>query len=222
MGSAAPVLEAQGLRFGYPGVPLFERLDLRLEPGEVRVLLGPSGSGKTTLLHLLAGILRPEGGAVYWQGTAISVLGEERITRLRRRFLGLVFQHHYLLPELTALENVLLPGWIAGRPDPGRGRALLAAVGLEARADHPPAALSGGERQRVAVARALYHRPPLVLADEPTGALDPVHAAQVMDLLVGLVRDSGAALLVATHDERLVAGWPGWRIEAGRLVSLEA
>ncbi len=218
--AATAVLEARGIRFGYPGVPLFSGLDLALGAGEVRVLLGPSGSGKTTLVHLLAGILAPQGGEVRWQGRSITGLAEERLVRLRRRFLGLVFQHHYLLPELTALENVLLPGWIGGRPDPGRGRALLEAVGLGDRADHPPAQLSGGERQRVAVARALYHRPPLLLADEPTGALDPAHAAQVLDLLVGLARQEGAALLLATHDERLVAGLPGWRIEGGRLVSL--
>ena len=218
--AATAVLEARGIRFGYPGVPLFSGLDLALGAGEVRVLLGPSGSGKTTLVHLLAGILAPQGGEVRWQGRSITGLAEERLVRLRRRFLGLVFQHHYLLPELTALENVLLPGWIGGRPDPGRGRALLEAVGLGDRADHPPAQLSGGERQRVAVARALYHRPPLLLADEPTGALDPAHAAQVLDLLVGLARQEGAALLLATHDERLVARLPGWRIEGGRLVSL--
>ncbi len=217
-----PVLEARGLAFGYPGVPLFEGLALALWPGEVRVLLGPSGSGKTTLVHLLAGILRPKAGAVYWRGQAVTDLPEERLARLRRRFLGLVFQHHYLLPELTALENAILPGWIGGRPDPERGRALLSAVGLLARAGHLPAALSGGERQRVAVARALYHRPPLLLADEPTGALDPKNAEAVLALLVELARASGSALLLATHDERLVAGFPGWRIEGGRLVSLGA
>ncbi len=190
--------------------------------GEVRVLLGPSGSGKTTLVHLLAGILEPHGGTVYWGEHPISCWPEERRVRLRRRYLGLVFQHHYLLPELSALENAMLSGWLLGRPDPGRARALLDRLGLSGRARLKPEALSGGERQRVAVARALYARPRLLLADEPTGALDPGNARAVLEALLSLAREEGAAVLLATHDERLVSGLPGWRLEAGRLVSLES
>jgi len=195
---------------------------LEVGEGEVRVLLGPSGSGKTTLVHLLAGILEPHGGTVYWGEHPISRWPEERRVRLRRRYLGLVFQHHYLLPELSALENAMLSGWLLGRPDPGRARALLDRLGLSGRARLKPEALSGGERQRVAVARALYARPRLLLADEPTGALDPGNARAVLEALLSLAREEGAAVLLATHDERLVSGLPGWRLEAGRLVSLES
>lgn len=215
------VLRARELGFSYPGLTLFSSLNLELFPREVRVLLGPSGSGKTTLVHLLAGILRPQAGQVCWGETPISDLPEGRLAALRRRYLGLVFQHHYLLPELTALENVALPGLIEGGPDWGRARDLLGRVGLGAAAARVPEALSGGERQRVAVARALYARPLLLLADEPTGALDPANAEKVLGLILDLAREEGAAVLLATHDERLVAGLAGWRIEGGRLVSLE-
>jgi len=139
---------------------------------------------------------------------------------LRRRHLGLVFQHHYLLPELTALENAGLMGQILGRPDPRRALFLLGRLGLAERARLLPRQLSGGERQRVALARALFARPRLVLADEPTGALDPENARRVLDLLLGLAREEGAAVLLATHDEALVADLPRLRIEQGRLVSL--
>ena len=218
----APVLRAEGLAFAYPGVALFSGLDLTLREGEVRVLVGPSGSGKTTLLHLLAGILVPSAGTVYWGEAPVSAWPEERRVRLRRQYLGLVFQHHYLLPELTALENAMLAGWILGRPDPRRARALLGRLGLAERVHLKPEALSGGERQRVAVARALYARPRLLLADEPTGALDPGNARAVLKALLRLAREEGAAVLLATHDERLVEGLPGWRLWEGRLVSLRA
>ena len=193
---------------------------MEIEEGQARVLLGPSGSGKTTLVHLLAGILTPSGGTVFWEGQPVSRWPEERRVRLRRRFLGLVFQHHYLLPELTALENAMLAGWILGRPDAERARSLLGRLGLAERAHLKPEALSGGERQRVAVARALYARPRLLLADEPTGSLDPANARAVLEALLRLAREEGAAVLLATHDERLVEGLPGWRLWGGRLVSL--
>ncbi len=195
---------------------------MEIEEGQARVLLGPSGSGKTTLMHLLAGILTPSGGTVFWEGQPVSRWPEERRVRLRRRYLGLVFQHHYLLPELTALENAMLAGWILGRPDAERARSLLGRLGLAERAHLKPEALSGGERQRVAVARALYARPRLLLADEPTGSLDPANARAVLEALLRLAREEGAAVLLATHDERLVEGLPGWRLLDGRLVSLDS
>ncbi len=195
---------------------------MEIEEGQARVLLGPSGSGKTTLVHLLAGILTPSGGTVFWEGQPVSRWPEERRVRLRRRYLGLVFQHHYLLPELTALENAMLAGWILGRPDAERARSLLGRLGLAERAHLKPEALSGGERQRVAVARALYARPRLLLADEPTGSLDPANARAVLEALLRLAREEGAAVLLATHDERLVEGLPGWRLLDGRLVSLDS
>ncbi len=215
-----PVLRAEDVSFAYPGLALFSRLNLELGPGEVRVLVGPSGSGKTTLVHLLAGILTPDRGTVYWDAHPISRWPEEQRVRLRKRYLGLVFQHHYLLPELTALENAALPGWILGRPDPDRARRLLHRVGLAGKEGLKPEHLSGGERQRVAVARALFSRPRLLLADEPTGALDRQNAGGVLDLMLALAEEAGTAVLLATHDERLVAGLPGWRIERGGLVSL--
>ncbi len=195
---------------------------MEIEEGQARVLLGPSGSGKTTLVHLLAGILTPSGGTVFWEGQPVSRWPEERRVRLRRRYLGLVFQHHYLLPELTALENAMLAGWILGRPDAERARSLLGRLGLAERAHLKPEALSGGERQRVAVARALYARPRLLLVGEPTGSLDPANARAVLEALLRLAREEGAAVLLATHDERLVEGLPGWRLLDGRLVSLDS
>ena len=212
-------LRAEGLSFSYPGLELFKGLDLELAAGEVRAVLGPSGSGKTTLVHLLAGILPIPEGRLWWGDVEVSRLGEEALARLRRERVGLVFQHHYLLDELDALENVLVPGMIAGRPDPERARALLARVGLGEHLQQRPDTLSGGERQRVAVARALYARPQVVLADEPTGALDRKNAGRVRDLLLELAQENGAAVLLATHDEALVRGWPAWWIEDGRLVS---
>ncbi len=213
-------LRAEGLVFRYPEIEIFRGLDLTLEPGEVRAVLGPSGSGKTTLVHLLAGILPLSGGKLWWGEVEVSGLGEEALARLRRDRVGLVFQHHYLLDELTALENVLVPGMIAGRPDADRARLLLEQVGLSARSGQRPEALSGGERQRVAVARALYPRPRVILADEPTGALDRANARKVWELLRALAQENGAAVLLATHDEALANDVAAWRIEEGRLVEV--
>ncbi|HHO57914.1 MAG TPA: ABC transporter ATP-binding protein [Oceanithermus profundus] len=211
-------LKAEGLTFRYGELELFRDLDLELEPGAVRAVLGPSGSGKTTLVHLLAGILPLPSGRLWWGEVEVGRRSEEELARLRRERVGLVFQHHYLLDELTALENVLVPGMIAGRPDPERAQRLIERVGLAAHAHQRPDTLSGGERQRVAVARALYLRPRVVLADEPTGALDRANARRVKDLLLELAGENGAAVLLATHDEALVQGLPAWRIEDGRLV----
>ncbi|WP_233498210.1 ABC transporter ATP-binding protein [Meiothermus sp. QL-1] len=191
---------------------LFRGLDLTLHRGQVRTVLGPSGSGKTTLLHLLAGLLALQEGEVRWEGVSIRGQGEERLARRRLGTVGLVFQHAYLQPELTALENVLVPGYLAGRVDRAWGMALLARVGLEERAHLRPKALSGGERQRVALARALYNRPRLLLADEPTGSLDRRNAERVMELMLSLSRELDTALVVATHDEHLVAGLPELRL----------
>jgi len=210
-------LKAAGLTFSYPDLQLFDDLDLEIRPGETRAILGPSGSGKTTLVHLLAGILPMQNGRLWWGEVEVSGLSEEELARLRRERIGLIFQHHYLLDELSALENVMIPGLISGNPDSQRARQLLARVGLEKQSHLLPASLSGGERQRVAVARALYPKPRAVLADEPTGSLDRANAERVRDLLVELAQENGAAVVFATHDEALVSGWPAWRIENGRL-----
>jgi len=207
-----PVLEARGLGYSYGNGPLFRGLSFALGPGEALALLGPSGSGKTTLLHLVAGLLPFQEGEVYWEGEAIRGVPEARLARRRLSFLGLVFQHHFLLPELTALENVLVPGYLAGQVDRGRAWALLEALGLKEKAHLLPQRLSGGERQRVAVARALYLKPRLLLADEPTASLDRRQAREVLALLRALAREEGAALLLATHDEALVEGLPALRL----------
>lgn len=210
--AAVAVLEVSDLTYGYAEIELFRNLDFSLQAGEVRVILGPSGSGKTTLLHLLAGLLSLQVGKVSWSGASIGGLSEEALARRRLTYTGLIFQHHYLQAELTALENVLVPGYLADRIDTPWGQELLARVGLADRAHLLPKALSGGERQRVAVARALYNRPKLLLADEPTGSLDRRNAEKVMGLMLELAQSLGTAVIIATHDEHLVQGLPELRL----------
>ncbi|GIW35428.1 MAG: ABC transporter ATP-binding protein [Meiothermus sp.] len=206
------MLEVLQLGFGYGEVELFQNLSFAMHEREIRVILGPSGSGKTTLLHLLAGLLALQSGDVRWQGESIRNLSEEVLARRRLLFTGLIFQHHYLQAELTALENILVPGYLADKVDPDWGLELLNRVGLLDRAHLLPKALSGGERQRIAVARALYNRPKLILADEPTGSLDRRNAEKVWGLMLSLAQDLGAAVIVATHDEHLVQGLPELRL----------
>jgi lipoprotein-releasing system ATP-binding protein len=206
-----PVLEVTDLSFSYDEVKLFQNLSFSLHKGEVRVILGPSGSGKTTLLHLLAGLLNLQQGEIRWQGQSIRAQ-EEELAQRRLRFTGLVFQHHYLQAELTALENILVPGYLAGEVDTAWGQELLQRIGLPNRAKLRPKALSGGERQRIAVARALYNRPRLLLADEPTGSLDRRNAEKVWELMLNLAKDLGTAVIIATHDEHLVQGLPEIRL----------
>ena len=181
-------------------------VSMSLSPGELVALVGPSGAGKSTLLHV-AGLLEPpDGGEVHLAGAPCGGLGDGERTRLRRDTLGFVYQFHHLLPEFSALENVMLPRMIAGAGKPSaRARAseLLALLGLEARADHRPGRLSGGEQQRVAIARALANRPRVLLADEPTGNLDHGTAMKVFERLVDLARETGIAVLVATHNLEL-------------------
>lgn len=179
-------------------------LDLQVSAGEVIAVLGPSGSGKSTLMHLLAGLDAPDSGEVWWDDFAVHRQRPQRLAERRSRTVGLVFQNHYLLDDLNALENVTLPGRIAGIPNEARGRALLEAVGLGSRAASRPQVLSGGERQRLAVARALFLEPPVILADEPTGSLDRDNAVAVYRLLVDLARTEGRAVLMVTHDVGLV------------------
>jgi lipoprotein-releasing system ATP-binding protein len=185
-------------------IEVLRGVDLAVRTGEVVAILGPSGSGKTTLLHLLAGLDRPSGGEIRWSGTRVDATPPRDLAPLRARHAGLVFQDPHLLADLSAHENVLIPGRIAGRPDAARADALLEAVGLAERAQARPATLSGGERQRVALARALYADPPLILADEPTGSLDRSTARDVFDLLVRISRERGTAVVMVTHDEGLV------------------
>jgi len=171
-------------------------------------ITGASGVGKSTLLHVLGTLDRPESGRLVLGGEDVLGLGEDRLRRLRNRVLGFVFQFHHLLPEFTALENVMMPALIARVPAGeagGRAAALLDELGLAARGHHRPGALSGGEQQRVAVARALVQSPPILLADEPTGNLDQDTGDRLHDLLRRLNREKGITVVVVTHNERLAA-----------------
>ncbi len=182
---------------------MLKGVDLSVAPGELAVVLGPSGSGKSTLLHLLAGLDRPDSGQVWWGDVAVHEKAPARLAETRARHVGLVFQQHYLLEDLTVLENVLIPMRIVGELNEARGRALLERVGLSHREGFYPAQISGGERQRAAVARALALDPPCVIADEPTGSLDHARAVEVFALLAGLAA-AGKGVLIVTHDETLL------------------
>jgi lipoprotein-releasing system ATP-binding protein len=187
-------------------VEVLRGVELEVAPGELVAIVGPSGSGKSTLLHLLGGLDSPDAGVVEVAGQDLAALSGSGLARFRNRTLGFVFQFHQLLPDFTALENVMLPGRIAGR-DPaeaaGQARGLLGEVGLAERLDHFPNQLSGGERQRVALCRALLLEPPLLLADEPTGNLDPATGEQVFELLRAMATRHGTTMVLVTHNPEL-------------------
>jgi putative ABC transport system ATP-binding protein/lipoprotein-releasing system ATP-binding protein len=201
------VIEASDLhrsyRIGKKNIEVLHGIELAISAGERVFLCGPSGAGKTTLLYTLAGLERPERGSVRIDGTDLYTLGPKRQAAFRNAKIGYIFQNYLLLPELTALENVLVPGAIGGKDSRAAALAALERVGLAERAEHLPAELSGGEQQRVAIARALVNHPPVLFADEPTGNLDSRNSGEVMDLLLGLAAESGTTLVVVTHDERL-------------------
>jgi lipoprotein-releasing system ATP-binding protein len=207
-----PVLVTTGLKRSFVQgdvtIEVLRGVDLSVQPGEIVALLGPSGSGKSTLLQAVGLLEGGFSGSIRLDGEEASRLDDEGRTRVRRNLLGFVYQFHHLLPEFNARENVILPQLVLGaEPEAAKQRAeeLLGKLGLAQRLDHRPSKLSGGEQQRVAVARALANKPPLILADEPTGNLDEHTADTVFAEFLNLVRGEGCAALVATHNERIAA-----------------
>jgi putative ABC transport system ATP-binding protein len=203
-----PLLVGRGLYKSFGLVPALRGVDISVATGEVLAVMGPSGSGKSTLLHCLAGVLRPDAGAVIFDGRRVDRMLDNERSRLRRSEFGFVFQFGQLVPELPVRENIALPLLLAGK----RRRAALAEaqkwlprLGLEASADRLPGEISGGQGQRVAVARALIAGPRVVFADEPTGSLDSVAADQVMELLVDTAKTEGASIVLVTHEPRVAA-----------------
>jgi len=227
--AAEAALELRGVRrvFKQGGAELrvLNGIDLALRPGEVVALVGPSGAGKSTLLHVAGLLERPDGGAVLIAGEDCGSLSDERRTLLRRAKIGFVYQFHHLLPEFSALENVMLPQMIRGlrRSETiKRSSEILGYLGLSDRIGHRPAELSGGEQQRVAIARAVANAPRALLADEPTGNLDPHTADHVFGALMQLVKATNVAMLIATHNMEL-AGRMDRRVSIvnGRIVEME-
>jgi lipoprotein-releasing system ATP-binding protein len=213
-GAAQPVpaLFFSGVERRYPqregALEILRGTDLAIWPGELVALVAPSGAGKSTLLHLAGLLERPDGGEVYIGGQPTAAMSDGERTRLRREEMGFVYQFHHLLPEFSALENVVLPQLIRGlgrKEAEARAAELLGFLGLKERLPHRPAELSGGEQQRVAIARAVANGPRLLLADEPTGNLDPQTSGRVFSILLQLVRASGLAALIATHNMELAA-----------------
>jgi predicted ABC-type transport system involved in lysophospholipase L1 biosynthesis ATPase subunit len=207
MTQAGAVLRAAGLRKTYPSgdrtLEVLQGVDFVLRAGETVSVRGESGSGKSTLLNILAGLDRPDAGELWWGAEPAHQLSLGELTARRGRFLGMVFQSYYLIPEIDALANVLMSARLADAIGPAqrdRAAALLQRVGLAARGHHLPAQLSGGERQRVAVARALMNRPAVILADEPTGNLDERTGESIVELLLGVCAEEGAALVLVTHN----------------------
>jgi len=226
MTAMGPALELKGLARSYAEgkgrLDIFHDLNLSVNAGEIVALVGQSGSGKSSLLHIAGLLEAPTAGDVFIAGQNCTALDDTARTRIRRIGIGFVYQFHHLLPEFSARENVMMPQLIAGETREGaakRADELLQRMGLGPRADHRPAELSGGEQQRVAIARAIANRPLLLIADEPTGNLDPATAGRVHQELLRLIHEEGLGALVATHNHDLAAGMSRVaRLEQGRII----
>ena len=202
------IIEATGIRKSFGTLEVLKGVDLAVRRGEIVAIVGKSGAGKTTLLQILGTLDRPDRGTVCIDGQNVSALGEKELAKFRNRHIGFIFQFHQLLPEFTALENVMIPALIAGEgrsESRHRAEQLLADLRLSERLHHKPAALSGGEKQRVAAARALMMSPSVILADEPTGSLDEANKQELNRLLLHLREQYGQTIIIVTHDKELSA-----------------
>lgn len=228
MNNRPPLITAKKVKKSYwidsTETPVLKGVDLEVAPRALTAIVGASGAGKSTLLHVLSSLDPPSEGEVFFEGEALYGRGDEELAAFRNRTMGFVFQFHHLLPEFTALENVMMPLWIRGeRKSKSRvaARDLLDRLGLGARMDHRPAELSGGEQQRVAVARALVGGPRVLFADEPTGNLDEENGRKLVDLLVGLHREREMAVILVTHNPAVAERFPEKiRLENGQVGSL--
>lgn len=202
------LIEGKNLYKRYGNVEVLRGLSIQVNDGELACIIGPSGCGKSTLLHILGTLDVPDQGGVEMQGTNLLTLKGKKLAQFRNRHIGFVFQFHHLLPEFSALENVCIPGWLAGRKKSEVKAAalqLLERLGLHNRVDNKPSQLSGGEQQRVAVARAMINKPSIILADEPTGNLDSANARELHQLFSALKKEIGQSFLIVTHNEELAA-----------------
>lgn len=202
------IIEATGIRKSFGTLEVLKGVDLSVRRGEIVAIVGKSGAGKTTLLQILGTLDRPDRGTVRIDGQDVFALGEKELAKFRNRHIGFIFQFHQLLPEFTALENVMIPALIAGEgrsESRRRAEQLLTDLGLSERLHHKPAALSGGEKQRVAAARALMMSPSVILADEPTGSLDEANKQELNRLLLHLREQYGQTIIIVTHDKELSA-----------------
>ena len=224
----SPVIEisqlSQFFRQGQTRLEILKNVSLKIRAGEMVGLVGPSGSGKSTLLHLAGLLERPSGGKIVYMGQDCELMTDNQRTKLRLNEIGFIYQFHHLLPEFSARDNVIMPQLIAGLPKieaANRANQLLNMVGLSERGDHKPSQLSGGEKQRVAIVRSIANVPQLVLADEPTGNLDPFTSAQVFEQLRRVIKGGKLSALIATHNHQLAEQLDrSFKIEGGNLVEL--
>jgi ABC-type lipoprotein export system ATPase subunit len=214
---------AKSFLSGKREISILNEVSLSLAAEQPLVIQGASGSGKSTLLNLLGGLDQPTGGALFWKEQSLGAMTRAEAADWRNRHVGFIFQSYQLMPELNALENVLLPSWLGRQEKRGRALELLERVGLSGRLDHLPRELSGGEQQRVAIARALINDPEILLADEPTGNLDSENGAEIMHLLLDLTEQTKKVFILVTHDDAIAQQMPRrYRLSAGELTQQES